>query len=120
MKYLLIMHMDPALWESLAAERQQEVFDGHDTFQEVIRESGEMVVTKALDFPVNTVTVKVRNGAVETAQGPYVPHESFLCGYYVVDVPSKERAVELAALIPDAKLTAVEVREVIHEAGAVV
>ncbi|MFJ9810800.1 YciI family protein [Streptomyces sp. NPDC101158] len=118
MKFLLIMHMNPALWEKLSEDEQQQVFDGHDRFQEVIRESGEMVGTKALDFPVNTATVTVRDGSVEVAEGPYVPGESFLCGYYVVDVASKERAVELASLIPDAKLTAVEVREVIHDAGA--
>nr|WP_274389166.1 YciI family protein [Streptomyces taklimakanensis] len=114
---MLIMHMDPALWEKLSAEQQQEVFDGHDRFQEVIRESGEMVGTKALDTADRTVTVKVRDGAVTTAEGPYVPGETFLCGYYVVDVVSRERAVELAALIPDAGHTAVEVREVVHDEG---
>ncbi|MFJ9829545.1 YciI family protein [Streptomyces sp. NPDC101160] len=118
MKFLLIMHMNPALWEKLSAEEQQEVFDGHDRFQEIIRASGEMVGTKALDFPANTTRVTVRDGSVEVADGPYVPGETFLCGYYVVEVASKERAVELAALIPDAKLTTVEVREVIHDAGA--
>ncbi|MCY0942937.1 YciI family protein [Streptomyces antarcticus] len=118
MKFLLIMHMNPVVWEALSADQQQEVFDGHDSFQQVIGKSGEMVGTKALDFPANTTTVKVRDGATETATGAYVPGEAFLCGYYVVDVASKERAVELAALIPDAKLTAVEVREVVHEAGA--
>lgn len=118
MKFLLIMHMNPTLWEKLSKEEQQEVFDGHDRFQEIIRESGEMVGTKALDAPENTATVTVRDGSVEAVDGPYVPGQTFLCGYYVVDVASKERAVELAALIPDAKLTAVEVREVVHDDGA--
>ncbi|GHG38538.1 YciI family protein [Streptomyces zaomyceticus] len=118
MKFLLIMHMNPVLWDKLSEAEQQEVFDGHDRFQEIIRGSGEMVGTKALDAPTNTVTVTVADGAVQSVEGPYVPGESFLCGYYVVDVASKERAVELAALIPDAKLTAVEVREVVHDDGA--
>jgi len=47
--------------------------------------------------------------------GGYVESEAFLCGYYVVDVESEERAVELAAKIPDAEYTAVEVRKVVHE-----
>jgi len=117
-KFLLMMHMNPALWEKLSENEQQEVFDGHDRFQETIRHSGEMVGTKAIGAPADTATVTVRNGSVEVADGPYVPGETFMCGYYVVDVPSKERAVELAALIPDAKLTAVEVREVVHDDGA--
>lgn len=118
MKFLLIMHMNPVLWEKLSADEQQEVFDGHDRFQEIVRESGEMIGTKALDAPAGTATVTVRDGSVKVAEGPYVPDETFLCGYYVVDVASRERAVELAALIPDARLTAVEVRQVVHDAGA--
>jgi hypothetical protein len=46
-----------------------------------------------------------------------VASEAFLCGYYVVDVADEARAVELAARIPDAKHTAIEVRPVVHEAG---
>ena len=40
-------------------------------------------------------------------------------GYYLVDVESKERAVELAQQIPDARFSglAIEVRQVMFEAG---
>jgi hypothetical protein len=41
----------------------------------------------------------------------------FICGYYVVDIASRERAVELAALIPDARYAAVELREIVCEDG---
>jgi hypothetical protein len=40
-------------------------------------------------------------------------------GYYMVDVESKERAVELATQIPDAAVSglAIEVRPIMFEAG---
>jgi hypothetical protein len=49
--------------------------------------------------------------------GPYVEVKEFLAGFYVVDCETVERANELAAMIPDARLTAVEVRPVMDEAG---
>ena len=117
MKYLLMMYMNPETWESLSEDDRNAVFQGHDDFLKVIVESGEMVGTKALADPSESTTVRVRGGVPATTDGPYIEAKEFLCGYYVVDVASRERATELAALIPDARHTAVEVREVVHEAG---
>ncbi|ETK37182.1 YciI family protein [Microbispora sp. ATCC PTA-5024] len=117
MKYLLSMYMNPTIWESLSEEEQSAVFQGHDEFQKTIIASGEMVGTKAIGDPSQTTVVRVRDGAAKVAEGPYVPGEEFFCGYYVVDCATRERADELAALIPDARHTAVEVRPIVFEAG---
>ena len=115
MKFLLTLHMNPAVWETLGDEQQNEVYEGHGAFINLITETGEMIETKALAEPARTKTVKIRDGVVQHVEGPFVPSDAFLCGYYVVDVETEDRAVELAALIPDAKYTAVEVRQVVHE-----
>jgi len=117
MRYLLTLHMNPAKWENLTDEQRNEVFQGHGTFTKTISESGEMVETKAVEWPSNCTTVRVRDGEVSVTDGLYGPAGEFLCGYYVVDCATRERAIELAALIPDAKYTGVEVRPVVHEAG---
>jgi hypothetical protein len=116
MKYLLVMYMNPATWESLPETDRDAVFQGHEAFQKAISESGEMVGTKALAEPADSVTVRVR-GASTAEDGLYSRTPEFVCGYYEVDCASKERAIELAAQIPDAQYTAVEVRQVVHEAG---
>lgn len=115
MRYLLTLHMNPTLWVTLTDEQKNAVYEGHGAFIKLITESGEMVETKALAEPGETKTIQVKNGVAQTKAGGFVESESFLCGYYVVDVDSEERAVELAAEIPDAQYTAVEVRKVVHE-----
>ncbi len=117
MKFLLTLHMDPVVWDALGDARKNEVYEGHGAFIKLISDSGEMVETKAFAEPAATKTVRVRDGAARTTDGPYVAGKSFLCGFYVVDVESEERAVELAAQIPDARYTGVEVRAIVHEAG---
>lgn len=115
MRYLLTLHMNPALWETLTDDQKNGVYEGHGDFIKHVTETGEMVETKALAEPGETKTVQVRGGVAQTKTGGYVESEAFLCGYYVVDVESEARAVELAAKIPDAQYTAVEVRKIVHE-----
>ncbi|MEQ0561664.1 YciI family protein [Amycolatopsis sp. NEAU-NG30] len=116
MRYLLTLHMKPALWATLTDDQKNAVFEGHGEFIELVTETGEMVETKALAEPAATRTVRVQDGVTHVRDGAFVEADAFLCGYYVVDVESEERAVELAAKIPDAQYTAVEVRQVVHEA----
>jgi hypothetical protein len=114
-RYLLTLHMNPALWSTLTDDQKNGVYEGHGTFIKLVTDTGEMVETKALAEPAETKTVRVRGGSTQVQDGAFVEADSFLCGYYVVDVVSEARAVELASLIPDAQYTAVEVRQVVHE-----
>jgi hypothetical protein len=93
------------------------VFAGQLEFQKTITESGEMVGTRAVADPAQSATVRVRDGAPTTVDGLFLPGRSYLCGYYLVDCADRQRAIELAGLIPDARYTGVEVRQIIHEAG---
>jgi hypothetical protein len=114
---MLLIYMNPKTWETLSEAEQQAVFRGHEEFQQTIKASGEFVGTEALADPSNTATVRVRGGAPVVTDGPYVASPAFFCGYYLVDCASKERAIALAALIPDARYTAMEVRPFIDLSG---
>jgi hypothetical protein len=49
--------------------------------------------------------------------GLYLEAREQFAGCYLVDCGSRQRAIELAALLPDAKYSVMEVRAVTHEAG---
>ncbi|GHF00879.1 hypothetical protein GCM10017786_37190 [Amycolatopsis deserti] len=119
MKYLLIMHVNPAVWESLTEEERTAIMSGHGPFMDAIRESGELISTQALADPSNSAVVRVRDGAPVVTDGPYLEAKEYLGGYYLVDVESRERALELAAMIPDARVEGlgIEVRPVMFSAG---
>lgn len=117
MKFLLIMHMNPAVWDPLTEEERQEVMSGHGPFIETIKKSGEMISTVALADPSESAVVGVRGGVPAVTDGPYLEAKEFLGGYYLVECESRDRALELAALIPDSKVEGlgVEVRPVIFQ-----
>jgi hypothetical protein len=116
-KYLLMIHLNPTVFETLSEEDRQAVFGAHDEFMKLTKESGELVSSIALADPSNSTTVRVRDGATTVTDGPYIEAKEFLAGYYIVDCETVERAQELGALIPDARFSAIEVRPVMHEAG---
>ena len=120
MKYLLIMHQNPAVLDALTEEQMKAVMDGHGAFIDTIRESGELIITQALADPANSAVVRVRDGVPVVTDGPYLEAKEYLGGYYLVDCESRERALELAALIPDSGIEGlgIEVRPVMFSAGA--
>ena len=95
MKYLLILRGD-----ALPALRR-------DEFERVALEAGELVSGEVLADPLLAVTIP--DGAARDIDG-----------YYVVDVETPDRAVELARLLPDTRAPgrSVEIRAIMHPAAA--
>ncbi|MCW2717437.1 MAG: hypothetical protein QOG20_5420 [Pseudonocardiales bacterium] len=120
MKYLLIMHVNPVVLDALTEEQRTAVMDGHAAFIDTIRESGEMILTQALADPAQSCVVSARDGVPAVTDGPFAESKEYMGGYYMVDCASRERACELAAMIPDASVDGlgIEVRPVMFEAGA--
>lgn len=77
-----------------------------DEFERVARDAGELVGGELLADP----QLSVQLPASEPTR---------IDGYYVVDVESRDRAVELARLLPDAQAAdrAVEIRALMHPAA---
>jgi hypothetical protein len=120
MKFLLIMHVNPQIWDALTEDERNEVMTGQGAFMEAIRESGEMLGTTALADPAASAVVRVREGVPTVSDGPYLEAKEYLGGYYLVECASRDRALELAAMIPDARVQGlgIEVRPVVFAAGA--
>jgi hypothetical protein len=115
-KYLILIHSNPkslALWETLDDEQRYAFGKGHMELTEALAESGELIVSEGLVDPALGKMVSVRDGEVLTSDGPFAEVKEHLAGFYLVDVESYERAVEIAARAPDASYGAVEVRPVL-------
>ncbi|MET8869850.1 YciI family protein [Nonomuraea sp. NPDC004580] len=119
MKFLLIMHVNPQVWDGLTDEQRNAVMNGHGTFMETIRKSGEFIETAALGDVSESAVVRVRGGAPVVTDGPYLEAKEYFGGYYLVECDSRERALELAALIPDASVEGlgIEVRPVVFSSA---
>lgn len=112
--FILLIYRDPRRWDALSAAERAAAAREHDEFQ---RSVPEMAFVETLTEPTETTTVRVRAGRVTATNAPYLETPAFLCGYYLVDCEVRERAIELAAALPDARYAAVEVRELTYQFG---
>jgi hypothetical protein len=113
MRYMLIIFSNPENWAQLSEADTKAVMDEYWAFTEKLTASGEFVSGDPLQGNDTATVIRVRDGGRTTTDGPFVESKEVLAGYYVVDCDGLDRALELAAEIPDARLGgAVEVRPV--------
>ncbi len=116
MKYLILIHSNPQFqerWQGLTDAQRAEFGRGHRALTEELIESGELVVSEGLADPALAQRVTVRDGVTTLADGPFAEVKEHLAGFYLVECGTRERAVEIAARIPDAVWGLVEVRPVL-------
>jgi hypothetical protein len=116
---MLIMQVNRAVLDGLTEAEQGAIGDGHGAFMQEITGSGELLSTHALGDPSISAVVRAEGGQPVVSDGPFAEAKEFMGGFYLVDVESRERALELAAKIPDAAIEglAIEVRPVMFSAG---
>lgn len=120
MRYLLILQVSAAVLEKLTDEQRTAVHAGHQEFQRAASEAGELINTQALADPSTSTVVCSRDGVPAVSAGPFRAADDFMGGYYLIDVETKERAIELADRLPDTRIDglAVEIRPVMFSACA--
>lgn len=101
MKYLLLICVDPSI-EPEASPGEIDVW--------LDRLGDRRLIGNELLPPAEASTVRMRRERLVT-DGPFAETKEFVAGFDVIDVDSREEALEIAAAHPVAKFGAVEVRE---------
>jgi hypothetical protein len=101
MKFMLMMQGTRKNWESMGTWSQDD-FKAHIAFMRdlnrTLTEAGEFVMAEGLDMPGNATVVRAAaGGSPEITDGPFPETKEFLAGFWIVDVESKARALEIAA-----------------------
>lgn len=117
MKYVALVYNNPGAFEALSQTERDELMRQADAFLKELTESGELLGGQALADPSTGKTVRVRKGVPAVTDGPFAEAKEQLAGYYVLDCESLERATEIVARDPAARLWAVEVRPIMDTAG---
>lgn len=120
MKYLIMIHSNPAfraLWEDLPEQQRREFGRDHLALSRSMAESGELVLSEGLADPALAKCVTLGDGQAVTTDGPFAEVKEHLVGFYLVDCEDLDRALELAARVPDAKYGKIEVRPILDVKG---
>lgn len=111
MQYLLLIYSEPRTEAPPQDQLEAEMAEWF-TYTEDIRKAGVYVDGNALE-PVNTATsVRLKDGERVVTDGPFAETREVLGGYYLVDVPDLDAALDWAAKCPGARHGSMEVRPI--------
>jgi hypothetical protein len=119
-KYLILIYSNPAsreIWEGFSDDQRAEGYRYYAALTEELAAAGELIVSEALADPSLTTRVTVRDGQTLTSDGPFAETKELVGGFFLLECESHERAVEIAARVPEAELGLVEVRPVLELGG---
>ena len=113
MRYAVLIYDRPGTYDELPDEERDAVFGEYFA---ISREPS--VVGGAQLHPVETATtVRVKDGATLTTDGPFADTKEVFGGFFLVEADDLDAALELAARVPAARLGgSVEVRPVVEAA----
>jgi hypothetical protein len=115
MKYVILIYSNPRsrhVWDDMTDQQRLQFGRDHMTFTQHLAETGELVHSEGLVDPQYAKRVWLDDGETMTTDGPFAEVKEYLAGFYIVDTPTIDRAVEHAARLPEAAYTYVEVRPV--------
>jgi hypothetical protein len=115
MKYALLIYPKP---DSLDAVSESEAAAITAQYM-ALREEDGFIDGAALQDSHATTTVRVSDGEALTTDGPFAETKEVMAGYYIFEADDLDRALELAARIPAARMGgAVEVRPLVEVRAA--
>jgi len=109
-RYVLLVCDDESI--ELTANEVSGRYAAYTECEDEIRARGALVGRERLRPTSASTTVRVRNGQLVIADGPFAETKEQIAGYFVVDCRDLDEAIELAQLIPAAQHGTVEVRPV--------
>lgn len=110
MQYMLLIYSDPAREPAWGTPAFDQMMAGYAAANRRMKDDGVLRGGEGLQGVETATSLRLRNGKVETMDGPFAETREHLGGYYIVDVPDLDTALVYAALIPSAVHGTVEIR----------
>jgi hypothetical protein len=91
-------------------EQMQQSFADTEAFNNKLQEQGYLVTADGLDRPTSATVVDGMGDSPVFTDGPFAETKEYIAGFWIIDVPSRDVALQLAAEASKACIGKVEVR----------
>jgi hypothetical protein len=110
-KYMLIMRGTDESNAAMMASIEEGIARTRLFIEEMMK-AGVLLAAEGLDLPSRSVVVDFSGEAPVVTDGPYGETKELFGGFFLLDVASKQEAVEWAKRVPAAPGSKIEVRRV--------
>jgi hypothetical protein len=112
MKYLCLAYEEEKALNDLSREEWDALREETLAYVEILRKSGHLLLTNALQSARAAATVRIRDGERSVLDGPYAETKEQLGGFFLIEASDREAAIEVASGWPSARLGSIEVRPI--------
>ena len=114
MRYMILIVSDEKAELCAPQNEQAKLFEAYNKYTQDLQKAGVLLAGDALLPTERGAHVKVRDGKRTVTDGPFAEAKEVIGGYYLIQVKSKEEAVEWASRCPGALDGTIELREVME------
>lgn len=100
MKYMLIMRASDEAFEQFASVDMDTMLETMGRFNDELIRAGVLLAAEGLDDAAEGVVVDYSSEPPAVTDGPYGETKELFGGYYILNVASKEEAIEWAKRMP--------------------
>jgi hypothetical protein len=111
-EYMLLIYADPEKGPAPESPEMAAQMQRWFTYTQGLQDAGVLRSGEALQPPGTATTVGMRNGDRVVSDGPFAETKEWLGGYYVIDAPDLDAALDHASRMPNIDYGTVEVRPV--------
>ncbi len=111
-KYMLIMRSTDEALAKMSETSMDEMIEIMGRFNDELIRAGVLLAAEGLDDPQSGVVVDFSGDTPVVTDGPYGETKELFGGFYLLDVASKEEAIEWAKRIPAMSGSKCEIRRV--------
>ncbi len=115
MRFVCLGYFDAEKFESHPIEEQQGMMDKCFDYDDELRRGGHFVGGQALQGPQSAVTLHLKNGQVQTMDGPFVETKEYLGGLLFLEARDLNHAIALISKHPGLAAGPFEIRPVDEE-----
>ena len=112
MQYLLTLYADESGWGQMTPEQQQQGIAAYGAYTEALRSAGALINSNRLRPSATATTLRTVDGKTQVLDGPFAESKEQLGGYYLIEAPDLDAAMQWAGRCPGVQHGVVEVRAV--------
>jgi hypothetical protein len=112
MKYLCLAYEEEEKLNALSKNEWDELRNETLTYLEELQKRGYVIAAQALQSVRAATTVRVRQGEVSLADGPFAETKEQLGGFFLINARDLNEAIQVASRWPSARLGSIEVRPI--------
>ncbi len=112
MQYLLTLYADESGWGQMTPQQQQQGIAAYGAYTEALRSAGALINSNRLRPSATATTLRTVDEKTQVLDGPFAESKEQLGGYYLIEAPDLDAAMQWAGRCPGVQHGVVEVRAV--------